>query len=547
MSTIRDLLLRRADDDGTALLFEDRRWSYRDYIRDCTARAHWLLARRRPGPFHLGVLLDNDPEYPLWLGAAALAGAVVVGINPTRRGEDRARDIRHSDCQLLVTGGDYRAELEGLDLGLPPQRILAVEDCDEQLRDYAGAPIPDAAVVPGDIYLLVFTSGTSGAPKACICTHARLARVAGDMVKRCDLGPEDVCYQAMPMFHSNALMAAWAPALAAGAAVALRRRFSASGFIGDVRRFGATYMNYVGKPLAFILATETRPDDTDNRLRLAFGNEATERDRADFAARFSCEVIDGYGSTESGIRLLLDPDTPPTALGRATDGVAVLNTESGAECALARFDGQGRLVNGDEAIGELVNRRGGEIFEGYWNNPEATLARVRDGVYWSGDLAYRDAAGFIYFAGRDSEWLRVDGENIAVAPIERAIARHPQVALASVYAVPDTVVGDAVMAALQLRPGADFDPAGMVAFLQQQSDFGSKWLPRYFRVDEQLPVTPTNKVLKRQLAAEGWQTAAPVWGQLARDGSHVRLGEQQRAAIAAEFEARGRANLLARR
>ena len=149
------------------------------------------------------------------------------------------------------------------------------------------------------------------------------------------------------------------------------------------------------------------------------------------------------------------PDTPPGALGRAPEGTVVLDPATGTECPPARFDDRGRLLNAEEAIGELVSKAGGAGFEGYWRNGEAETARLREGWYWTGDLAYRDDAGFFYFAGRDHDWLRVDGENFASAPIERILQRHPDIVLASVYAVPDPVVGDQVMAAVQLRPGVD--------------------------------------------------------------------------------------------
>ena len=546
MTTISELLRSRADDDNTALLFKDQAWSYREFIQACSARANYLLDHRLDGPLHVGVLLENVPEYPLWLGAAALAGAVIVGINPTRRGADLARDIKHTDCQMIVTEQRYRGDLAALELELPAQRILDI-DSDHyarELRAYAGSALPSVTVREKDTFLLIFTSGTSGAPKACICSQGRLAAIAGNMVDRCQLEAGDVLYQAMPMFHSNALMAAWAPALAAGATSALRRKFSASGFLSDVRKFGATYFNYVGNPLAFILATPEQPDDADNPLVRVFGNEAAETDRAAFERRFDCAVSDGYGSTEGGIGLAQDENTPPNALGRATEGVAVVDTETGKPCAVARFDAQGRLLNAGEAVGELVSSRGAMLFEGYWNNEQATNQRVRNGFFCSGDLAYRDADDMIYFAGRDSEWLRVDGENIAVAPIERVICRHPDVVLACVYAVPDAVVGDNVMAALQLREGAVFDPVEFLAFLRSQGDFGSKWMPRYIRIDEQLPVTQTNKIIKRELGRQRWHAKVPVWGQLERDGDYIVIDAERARLIDEVFEQRGRGQVL---
>ena len=264
------------------------------------------------------------------------------------------------------------------------------------------------------------------------------------------------------MFHSNALFAGFAPTLAGGAAQALRRRFSASGFLPDVRRYGATYFNYVGKPLSYILATPAQPDDADNPLRLVFGNEAADLDIERFRERFGCA---GRRLRTARRRAAPSCSASPTCPGGrsagARDGVVVLDPETGEERPPARFDETGRLLNADEAIGELANRLGAPGFEGYWNNDEANAARVRDGVYWTGDLAYRDADGFLYFAGRDYDWLRVDGENFAAAPVERILARHPDVVLASAYAVPDADVGDQVMAAIQLRPGRGVRPGGV--------------------------------------------------------------------------------------
>jgi fatty-acyl-CoA synthase len=358
------------------------------------------------------------------------------------------------------------------------------------------------------------------------------------------LGADDVCYIAMPMFHSNALMAGWAPALAGGSISALRRRFSASGFLPDVRKFGVTYFNYVGKPLSYVLATPEQTDDADNPLRLVFGNEGADLDIDRFAKRFGVPVIDSYGSTEGGAVVQRIPDMPTGALGRGRDGVAVLDPETGRETPPARFDVDGRLLNPDDAIGELVNRLGAAGFEGYWNNDEANAARVHDGIYWTGDLAYRDDQGFLYFAGRDYDWLRVDGENFSAAPVERILARHPDVVLTAVYAVPDPDVGDRVMAALQLRPDAAFDPDGFRAFLAAQSDLGTKWTPRFVRIAETLPVTETSKVLKRVLRRERWETTDPVWWQPEKGGAYRHLTAADVDALRAEFAARGRQPVL---
>jgi fatty-acyl-CoA synthase len=508
VQTIDQLIRDRAGDTRVGLAFSDRTWTHDQVVSAQAERAALLLWLRRPGPFHVALLMDNVPEYVFWMGAAALAGAVVVGGNPTHRGDELARDLSHTECQLLITNPTYRGLVEGHDLGpaLPPERILVIDDPSGDvstdrsspyaalLADVAGAPLPDQAaigVTEETLGLLLFTSGTSGAPKACLCSQGRLARIGSIVAQMYSLTPDDVCYLAMPLFHSNALMAGWAPALAAGATAALRERFSASQFLVDVRRYGVTYFNYVGKPLSYILATPEHPDDAENTLRQCFGNEAAEADVAAFASRFGCAVQDAYGSTEGGATVQRTPDTPRGALGRALPGTLIFDTDTGEECPRAVFDAKGRLLNAEEAIGEMVSQTGAAGFEGYWRNAEAEASRVKNGWYWTGDLAYRDEDDFFYFAGRDYDWLRVDGENFASAPVEAILHRHPDVLLASVYAVPDTVVGDQVMATLLLHEGRRFDPDGFWTFLEGEEDLGTKWAPKFVRVTDQLPETAT--------------------------------------------------------
>ena len=544
MATIAEYVKARvADGERVAIRFEDRTITWADYVDACATRAAYLQAALDAGaPPHIGVLFDNVPEFSMWLGAAALIGAVVVGINPTRRGAELARDITHTDCQLVVTEGRHRHLLDGLDLGVASDRVLDVES--EQyaaaLAPHAGAPTPEVAIDEHATYLLLFTSGTSGAPKACILSQGRLAAASAKLVEMLHFTPADVMYQVMPLFHSNAIITAFAPWLVSGATAAMRRRFSASGFLPDVREYGATYFNYVGKPLSYILATPEKPSDADNTLTRVFGNEAADLDIARFSERFGCPVIDGYGSTEGGANINRTPDMPKGALGVGAEGTVIIDAETGAERPRARFDDNGHLANPDECIGEIVNKKGAAGFEGYYKNEEANAERVRDGWYWTGDLGYRDDAGYFYFAGRDFEWLRVDGENFAAAPVERILARHPDIVLAAVYAVPDEEVGDQVMAAIELRPGAAFDPADFDEFLSEQPDLGTKWSPRYVRIAATLPMTETQKILKRVLRRERWDVSDPVWWRPAKAAPLEAMTDASRTELLGRFEARGR-------
>jgi fatty-acyl-CoA synthase len=543
-ATIAGLLLARAEDDNTALLFEDQRWSWRELVREAAARSAVMQELRPRGrPWHVGVLLENTPEYIFLIAGAALCGATVVGINPTRRGAGLAADIHGTDCAMIVTDSAYGGLLDGI--GLPESlRIL-----DAGGGGYAGllGSCRGAAVAaapegldPRSALLLLFTSGSTGAPKAVICSTGRWAYIC--QVNPIAFGPGDVAYNAMPIFHGNALMAALGPCLANGSAFAMRRRFSASGFLPDIRRFGATFFNYVGRSLDYILAQPERPEERDNRLRFGFGTEASARDRAEFSRRYGCPLLESYGSSEGTVYLICTPGTPDGALGVPQHGftVEIVNAR-GEVCPPARFDAGGVLLNAAEAIGEIVSRGAAARFEGYYNNPQASRDRLRDGDYWTGDLGYRDEDGFFWFAGRTADWLRVDGENFAAAPVEQILGRFPGVTAAAVYAVPDPVTGDQVMAALEI-PGGEFDPGAFGSFLGAQPDLGTKQSPRLIRITASLPETATHKVSKPALRRLLWHGEDPVYE---RDGeSYVPMTAERKRALEAEYAGHGRDHLL---
>jgi len=546
MVTIAELVHGQLDDHRIGLYYEDRTWTHHELARNAAARAALLSDLLPAGAEpHVGVLLDNVPEFPMWLSGTSLASATLVGVNSTRRGAELARDIRHAECGIVVTERAHLPLLEGLDLGIPAERILVVDDpaYADLLEQYADAALPQAMPDPCDRALIVFTSGSTGAPKGVICSQGRLAGAGTVLSEQFGFGPDDVNYICMPMFHGNALMANWSPALRAGGAVALRRKFSASAFLSDVRRYNASYFTYVGRAISYVLATPEREDDLDNPLRAAFGTEAGAVDMARFEARFGCSLTEGYGSSEGGMSVNWRPGTPAGAVGPCPEGARVLSPETAEECAIAEFDDAGRLLNGDAAIGELVNT-GRNGFEGYWRNAEASAARSRDGLYWTGDHFYRDAAGYLYFAARSDDKLRVDGENLAAATIEGILSRFEPFEVVVVYSVPDPVTGDQVMASAQLRPGAVFDVVAFADFMAAQPDLGPKMVPTFLRIVDRVPTTATNKVNKVELRRAGFRVQDQVWWRPERGADHRVLDDEGRTELMGRYIAHGREGVL---
>ncbi|MEV8511696.1 AMP-binding protein [Dactylosporangium sp. NPDC051484] len=546
--TVADLLLRRGGDSRPGLRTFERTWSWDEVVRASAARAALAQRLRRPGPFHIGVLLNNVPEFAFWLGAAALAGATIVGINSTKRGEYLEQEVAHTDCQLIITDAAGLELLRGLDVGVAPDRYLLIDTPQyaELVAGESDAPAVAPEVGPATRMLLLFTSGTTGASKAAICSQSRLVGLGYMNRNRFGLVADDVCYCCMPMFHGNALMALWAPALVAGACIALTPRFSASRFLPEVRAYGATYFTYVGKAVGYLLATPARPDDGDNPLVHAFGTEASPADREEFLRRFGCPLTEGFGSSEAGGFVLPGPDTPPNALGRPTGpNVVVVDPETRQVCPPAVLDEHGRVTNAEESVGAIVDLNGEAKFEGYYKNPEANAEKIRHGWYWTGDLGYVDGAGFMYFAGREGDWIRVDGENISALHVERVLQRHPAVVAASVFAVPDPRSGDQVMAAVEVSPATTFDDLRLTEFLAAQDDLGSKDLPRYVRFSYGLPTTGSGKIRKKDVKVEGWRCADPVYWWAGRTGpAYTPMTDDDKRLMREEFQTNGRLRFL---
>ena len=570
-ATVADVIRRNGTDPAIArrafLCFGEHRWTHAEYHAEAVRWAQLFLdCRDGDGPLHVGVLLDNVPEYLFALGGAALSGATIVGINSTRRGTGLGHDLQHTDCRMLVTEPRHLELLAGVlsQLGIANRRIVVTRrwdggeplpigvDLDAALADVerrlgeAFHRDPQVPVEASTLYCLVFTSGTTAAPKAVNISHGRMISTGEYVGGLMGVGPEDTGYLPMPLFHANAQQCGFMPAVLQGARLGLIGKFSKNQFLSDVRRYGVTYFNYTGKPLSYVLTTRRQADDADNPLRVCYGNEASHLVVAEFAERFGCRVIDGFGASEGGGGFVRSPEDPPGSVGRPPENVRVLRPD-GSECPPAELDAEGRIQNPEDAIGEIVNTTGIGKFEGYYKNDEATRQRTRGGMYWSGDFGYRDPAGYLYSTGRALDWICVDGENFLAKPIEEALQRHPSIHLASVYGVADANAGDRVMAMVVLAEDFVIDGGALYDFLVAQADFSPKWLPTYIRIGRDVPMTPTNKVLLRELRRQKFRPDATADAMLWRERGDTRyrpFTREDYERVRGEFAAAGREHLL---
>lgn len=549
LTTAAGIIQARKHDTHPGIYFEDQVYTWQEYYQHAVRYANivdQLLVDKTPR--HVGTLMENRPEYMFIWGACALTGSVQVSLNSTRRGSELAEDVYATDCQFILYGNAEAEIVAQMNLeGVPTYNIddpsfqerLAGMDCHE-LESH-----PEAYDT-STILMMQFTSGSTGRPKAVMVSTGRFALAAAYTWG--DIGPEHVAYNAMPLFHSNAILSSWATMLYQGGGFALARRFSASRFLDDVLRYNANFFNYAGRTLSYILSQPERPEESKTKLMYVFGTEATPRDRAEFARRYGVAPIESYGSSEGGLSITRVPGTPEDALGKVQPGMpyraAVVDPVTLEEKPPAVFGPNGEILNKAEAIGELVALNNGHAFEGYYKDETATAERVRDGHFLSGDLGYADENGYIYFAGRLGDRFRVDGENFSAAPIERIIGRYPRALLAAVYPVPDAISGDQVMLALQLEDDNPFDPEDFAQFLKEQPDLGTKWAPRYVRIVTELPTTATRKIDKPSLRRERWDTSDSVFIRDERGIAYRPVNDTVRHEIREQFKEHGREGAL---
>jgi fatty-acyl-CoA synthase len=571
----------------------ERSWTYRQYRDESVRFAHFLLRRlgpvdeRRPG--HVAMLLENHLELLALYGGCAYAGLTLFGVNTGLRGDTLAGVLEQSGARLLVVDERLLPEVEriaGRLRGVPRENLLVLRtsgEADLAGRDLlacmasevapAGASLeaPPVAVEPTRNLMVIYTSGTTGLPKGINNNHLKFFLIGKGVSGNLSLGPDDRGYACMPLFHSNAMFLGFHPALETCASLALRERFSASQFVPDVLQHGVTWWNYVGEPVHYVLGAIERQYGGDearilaevarnpaNRLRHAVGNGAAPPDIDRFTRWLGLDdMFELYGSTEAAISTFRRKGDPRGSVGEIQDPNVRILRADGSECPPARLGADGRILNYEEAVGEICRVAADTgLFQGYYGNPEANSSKYREGVYHSGDLGHiveRDGRRFLFFDGRTDDWIRKDGENFSAAQVGRLLQEHPDVDLAAAYGVPCAVSDELVMAALKLRPGARFDPAGFFAFCEQQVQQGGmdrKWFPDFVRVVEDFEFTQTQKILVRELKARHFNRRlladdAIYWRQRG-DAAFRPFTREDYERVRREFEAAERLQLLER-
>jgi fatty-acyl-CoA synthase len=591
--TLRDQIEARARHaefaNRTFLMHDEVRWTYAQFRNESVRMAQFLLQQLGSPEGEAGnvaIMLENHPELAALLGGCAYAKGVLFGINTGLRGEVLAGVLNHSKARLLVVNEQFYPDvLRVLDRleHIAPERIFvlstrpgvveASRDLRARLAELgpadASREIPSFSIAPSDNLMVIYTSGTTGLPKGIINNNFKLLVTGMAVSANVGLGREDCCYISMPLFHSNSMFVGFMPAFHVGGRVGLRERFSATRFLDDLRSYGATYWNYVGEPVHYVLSAIEKQHGGDAArieaevtrdprvmLRFAVGNGAAPPDIDRLTRYFDLEeMYELYGSTEAAISTFRKTGDPRGSVGEVRDAAVKILNERGEECEIARHDEDGRILNYEQAVGEICRvAPDTALFQGYYENPKANSEKYRDGVYHSGDLGHivvRDGQRFLFFDGRTADWIRKDGENFSANQVGRLISEHPDIALAVAYGVPCIVSDELVMAAIKLRDGAEFKPKEFFLWCEAQVSGGSmdrKWVPDFVRVVQDFEYTETQKVLVRHLKAAHFNRellpAEPIYWRRRGDLEFRPFSKEDYEDLRKQFAAAERLHLL---
>ncbi len=534
--------------DRTALRFEHDEVSFGALNAGINRHAALLRTAGVGRGDPVNVMMENSPAMLMAQGACAKLGAIGALINTHLEGEALAHVHRASEARVALVDRactpamlPLLEQLPGMtiyaDAAEPVARSPRVRSLPEALDAASDAEpdIPDVTV--SDVFLYVYTSGTTGLPKPAIVRHAKFTAGGYALSLLLHETPEDCAYAPTPLYHGYANFVGFAPALHAGACFASRRRFSASEFLDDVRRHRVTIFCYVGELCRYLMRTPPTPRDREHAIRLATGAGLRPDVWQAFQRRFGIpRIIDAYGQTEGNVSL-------QNRRGRI--GSCGRNPPfSHHLLALARWDhARGDLLRGRDGFlvrcavgepGELLSRVSKDAqmaFDGYADPADNQRKLLRDcfekGDLWlrTGDLMRRDRASYYYFVDRIGDTFRWKGENVATLEVEHLLNAAPGIHETAVYGVRvPGCEGRAGMALVVAADGAAFDPVSFRAHVERALPAYAR--PLFVRVAASVDVTGNFKNRKVRLQDEGFdpsRVSDPLWFRDEQRGAYVPL------------------------
>ncbi len=505
--TIHGVLKQKVAQCGSRVFFyfKDQSFTYEDLDRESDRVAAGLQNLGIGKGDKVAIIMSNRPEFLfLWFGLSKL-GAVEVPVNTAHRGDLLTYMMDKSDSRALVVEAGFMDRVAPVLGDLPQLEQLIVlgdpetrlPETEKKVFDYGNVCDNDGnfdapSVIWSDPFVIMFTSGTTGPSKGSLMPQNYALFMGKVCMETAGYTDADCLYNTLPLFHGNAQLLSTMPALMSGARMVLAERFSASRFWPEVKKYGCTEFNYIGGILPILLKAEPKTDDADNPLRLMFGGGCPPHLFGEVESRFGVTLLEGYGMSEIGLPLLNTLKSRKIGTcGKASYG-----------CEVKLVDDNGMTV-GPGVPGELLmrTREPFTMLLEYYKMPEKTVEAWRDLWFNTGDYLVMDEEGYFQFVDRKKDALRRRGENISSQEVEKVISGHPAVLESAAIGVKSAMSEDEVMICVTLKPGESLTPEALLDFAQERMAYFM--VPRYVRIMDRLPKTPTEKVQKAVLREEG--------------------------------------------
>ena len=491
------------------LIFEDGvSVSREEFVSLVEQLASYLKTRINPGD-RVGLCLGTRAEYMIALVAAIACRAIVVSINPDSKEHDAKHIVDDAKPVLLIVEQDNRQMFEALAETIHEVReVLCLSAAEPRgLAHLVGEGKPfkldDTDCQPEDVTAVFYTSGTTGTPKGCMVNHLWWLRVV-DVDLRLNPDGRERALCTVPFYYADPAVYVFM-LLQVGGTLIVMRRFSVSRYWDVVHEFGVTKLHAIASIPVLLVKAPPHPHERNHTIHHATCVAVPANLHRQLVDRFGFPWIDNYGSSESGQISRVPWHMREEIVGSGSVGVP------SPEVELRILDETGQEVGVDEP-GEAVVRAP-NMFSGYFNQPEATAAVLRDGWYYTGDLIKRDRRGLIYFLGRNKDVIRRSGQNISTSEVEAVLRLLPQVKDAAVIPVPDEIRGEEVKAYVLLVDGVkpeDLAPTEIIRFCTER--LAGYKVPRYIEYRSgDFPRTPSMRVQKQELKAERSSLTEGAW------------------------------------
>jgi len=490
--------------DRVFLISNDRSFTFREMDENANRVANYLISLGGKKGKGVALMMGNSSRFlDVFVGCQKI-GMYSIPVNTSLRGDSLLYILNHSDAEFICIDEEFLDVYNKIADRIEKIKKVIVnwQSSSEKLSPLKGATSlsnaydhpqskPVGTYEKDDICFILYTSGTTGLPKGVVYRYGKTTVKLLSFAAYILYNKSDILYTCLPLFHGNALFLTVTQAMHIGAKVVLVRKFSASRFWDDIRKYNVTAFNTIGAMIPILMKQPQGETDIQNNVRFTLSAACPVDEWEKFEKRFGIKIYEAYGSVDGGGKSISNMGNAPVgSIGKPSPGIKY------------------RLVDryGEDVPvgtpGELIfESRSDKKSVEYFKNEKASNDKLRNGWIHTGDLVKRDKKGYLYFVGRNAEFMRIKGENVSAYEVEHAIQKHPSILEAAVYAVPSELAEDEIMASISLVDGHTLKEADLLQFIND--NLPKFAIPRYLKIVPEFPKTETQRIIKKQLEKEG--------------------------------------------